>query len=246
MAETGLNQNWNRDYDPLVGKYVESDPIGLYGGSYSTYAYVNASPLGNIDPSGLAPPRGTTAPSVLPPGPFEFIWLGSPQNTAWVQNAASQIGDAVDSLEQAMHQAATAVYNYCTKNDESCQMTTSNVERRRVMDAQGRLVEEADYVGDVLHGKRLLWSPSGVKIGEADYENGKLHGRSRLWSEAGQLTLDAHYVQGELHGPYSTWWDDGSPKEQGRFEHGSRVGTYRWFAPGGSLQSEHSYPESRP
>jgi len=30
-AETGLNQNWNRDYDPLTGKYVESDPIGLQG-----------------------------------------------------------------------------------------------------------------------------------------------------------------------------------------------------------------------
>ncbi len=37
QAETGLNQNWNRDYDPLTGKYVESDPIGLNGGvnSYS-------------------------------------------------------------------------------------------------------------------------------------------------------------------------------------------------------------------
>jgi RHS repeat-associated protein len=32
MAETGLNQNVNRDYDPLTGKYIESDPIGLRGG----------------------------------------------------------------------------------------------------------------------------------------------------------------------------------------------------------------------
>ena len=30
-AETGLNQNWNRDYDPVVGRYVEADPIGLCG-----------------------------------------------------------------------------------------------------------------------------------------------------------------------------------------------------------------------
>jgi RHS repeat-associated protein len=28
MAETGLNQNTARDYDPLVGRYVEPDPIG--------------------------------------------------------------------------------------------------------------------------------------------------------------------------------------------------------------------------
>jgi RHS repeat-associated protein len=32
-AETGLHYNWFRDYDPSLGRYVESDPIGLLGGS---------------------------------------------------------------------------------------------------------------------------------------------------------------------------------------------------------------------
>ena len=52
MAETGLNQNVNRDYDPLTGKYVESDPIGLIGG-INTYAYGGGSPTDFVDPSGL-------------------------------------------------------------------------------------------------------------------------------------------------------------------------------------------------
>jgi RHS repeat-associated protein len=59
QAETGLNQNYNRDYDPQVGRYVESDPIGLDGGSMSTYTYVNDDPLDYIDPEGLA---GSGAP----------------------------------------------------------------------------------------------------------------------------------------------------------------------------------------
>jgi hypothetical protein len=42
-----------RDYDPLVGRYVESDPIGLRGGSYSTYSYVSNDPLSWSDPTGL-------------------------------------------------------------------------------------------------------------------------------------------------------------------------------------------------
>jgi RHS repeat-associated protein len=52
-AETGLNQNWNRDYDPVVSRYIESDPIGLRGGSYSTYSYASANPVMVFDPSGL-------------------------------------------------------------------------------------------------------------------------------------------------------------------------------------------------
>jgi RHS repeat-associated protein len=30
-AETQLHQNWNRDYDPSMGGYIESDPIRLLG-----------------------------------------------------------------------------------------------------------------------------------------------------------------------------------------------------------------------
>jgi RHS repeat-associated protein len=54
-AETGLNYNYFREYDPGTGRYVESDPIGIAGGSYSTYAYVGGSPILFSDPSGLAP-----------------------------------------------------------------------------------------------------------------------------------------------------------------------------------------------
>jgi uncharacterized protein RhaS with RHS repeats len=52
MAETGLNQNWNRDYDPLTGKYIESDPVGLKAG-VNTYGYVLNDPIMFLDPFGL-------------------------------------------------------------------------------------------------------------------------------------------------------------------------------------------------
>jgi len=43
-----------RDYDPSTGRYVESDPIGLYGGGFSTYANGGSDPLLHTDPVGLA------------------------------------------------------------------------------------------------------------------------------------------------------------------------------------------------
>jgi RHS repeat-associated protein len=51
-AETGLHYNYFRDYDPGVGRYVESDPIGLKGG-VNLYLYVSASPVRWSDPYGL-------------------------------------------------------------------------------------------------------------------------------------------------------------------------------------------------
>jgi uncharacterized protein RhaS with RHS repeats len=51
MAETGLSYNMQRDYDPQVGRYVESDPIGLMGG-LNTYTYVRDLPVSKIDPTG--------------------------------------------------------------------------------------------------------------------------------------------------------------------------------------------------
>jgi RHS repeat-associated protein len=53
QAETGLVQNYFRDYDPQTGRYIESDPIGLAGGSFSTYAYADGNPISESDPSGL-------------------------------------------------------------------------------------------------------------------------------------------------------------------------------------------------
>jgi RHS repeat-associated protein len=51
-GQAGLHQNFMRDYDPAIGKYAESDPLGMKAG-VNTYAYVKDNPEAFSDPTGL-------------------------------------------------------------------------------------------------------------------------------------------------------------------------------------------------
>jgi len=69
-AETGLNYNYFRDYNPVIGRYIEADRIGLRGG-INLYSYVGNKPVRFIDPWGLTTVQvGVTVNGQL--GPFSF------------------------------------------------------------------------------------------------------------------------------------------------------------------------------
>ncbi|HZR03992.1 MAG TPA: RHS repeat-associated core domain-containing protein [Burkholderiales bacterium] len=93
--ETNLHYNTFRDYDPQIGRYVQSDLIGLQGGA-NTYGYVGQNPARNADRLGLSPLQdgAATSGTAYVPGLFDVFVPGTPANKAFGRSIA-QIGKAI-------------------------------------------------------------------------------------------------------------------------------------------------------
>lgn len=54
FPELGLYDYRNRFYYPILGRFVQSDPIGFYAGDANLFRYCGGDPVNYVDPSGLA------------------------------------------------------------------------------------------------------------------------------------------------------------------------------------------------
>jgi RHS repeat-associated protein len=107
LASGRAHYNYFRDYDPFTGGYQQSDPIGLHGGSWSTYRYAAGNPVSKIDPLGLtalgAVLGGLAADGAVPEPsdviPWKWLGWGAAIGGAIIWDACSEDEDEIDCQE---------------------------------------------------------------------------------------------------------------------------------------------------
>jgi len=189
-AELGLWYNFFRSYDPGRGGYTQSDPIGLLGGSPSTYIYVDGDPLNYIDPTGLWGShvheslirevfRGLPEASIL------LIISGSEEVDA-AQNQIPGVGNdyehAMRSPSQTIEDARSRMCDFIRRNMSTYNaLKNSAIDRNRISAYRdlGRAMHPVMDSTSPMHRGFQIWRPvdDGIKHGNA---NGSLEGLGSL------------------------------------------------------------------
>jgi len=164
--ENNLHYNYFRDYDPQLGRYVQSDPIGLDGG-INTYGYVGGKPLSYSDPNGLVP-NPAEAACILGPNP---VCVG---------------GVAVDAATWVIAPAAVAgAAAYATSDSGPMAAAQGNVADTQIEQDYGREASECKLGGkkpedkcEWLERNASRYSPARVKATQKAWGcRGSRHGK---------------------------------------------------------------------
>jgi len=116
--ETGLSYNRYRYYDPALGRYISSDPVGIYGG-FNGFNYADNKPTRLVDPNGLFPDTVVTQKDAK--GKETVIKKGSSAGKSGVPDIAHPKDDAVtqaiDNARKNNPDAVTKSHGNCAEID---------------------------------------------------------------------------------------------------------------------------------
>ena len=101
-GQAGLHDNYYRNYDPAIGRYVQSDPAGLVA-SINTFAYVDSNPIEYFDPDGRGKEGGQRNIGGNDPAMPRSVTPNSPQavKDAAVKNAEAVLKEPGINSERA-------------------------------------------------------------------------------------------------------------------------------------------------
>ncbi|MGI4859080.1 MAG: hypothetical protein ACRYHA_19605 [Janthinobacterium lividum] len=137
----------------------------------------------------------------------------------------------------------------------------------KLYDANGQLLQAAEYLDDlphgtttlfidghpvcahryrrgVLEGETLCYAASGALSARLPYRDGRLHGKA-LFFQDDQLLRRAHYRAGKLDGTCEDFAASGHPVQSARYRNGALHGPFVRYWPNGKKMEERLYEAGR-
>ena len=111
------------------------------------------------------------------------------------------------------------------------------------VDGQGKLIEEANFVNDTLHGLRIIYYEKGDTQIVENYQKGYFEGAYKAYYESGQLELLGHYVDNTMKGKWYRYYPTGELMEIVTFEGNEENGPFVEFYQNGNKKAEGTYLE---
>jgi RHS repeat-associated protein len=186
--ETGLHYNFFRDYDPKLGRYIKSDPIGL-GGGINTYVYASNNSVSFVDFLGLAySPIGEHGYNCRPSiAPWTKEWCDKLKNfikkqrqmLKLYQEVAKGNQEAISSLENDVEKLADPSMKGCFVNPKITEVPGAT--KICVVHECEHIMQFVDVVREMKKGGSLrdpawqkkvaLWEIEAYKVGIEQGEN---------------------------------------------------------------------------
>lgn len=123
-AVTGLHHNRYRYYDPVLGRYIQSDPMGI-GGGVNVYAY-SANPLVQVDVRGLTGGTGAACPEGVEPESSEDK-DDKEQTSPHTTTADDDLDTKVAQSRAAYARAVAAADGLTGRNADKCVSSDGNL-----------------------------------------------------------------------------------------------------------------------
>ena len=130
-AESELHQTWFRYYDPSLGRFTQSDFIGLADGP-NTYLYAYANPLRYTDPTGLAVYLCKQPAFGISWNPLDHYWIKTDSVEAGMGGVHSDCGNAGNASGDPLGDPVQVCdHSQRNKTNATCELV-DNVDENKV------------------------------------------------------------------------------------------------------------------
>lgn len=153
--EIGLWNNWHRYYDASIGRYIQSDPIGLAGG-LNTYAYVKNNPISFIDPTGLINLQipGTSGETTIHANPGPGATTFRPEHEPAHVHIGANDGPRVDT--QNFEPLSEKDANALTKEQKKMCKNLSEENKSLIRSRQQSVYRNGAYILKAMTGATII------------------------------------------------------------------------------------------